>query len=226
MEQITNFGDRRQLAFCVYCGGTTETREHIPSRVFLDEPYPENLPTIMVCEKCNHGYSFDEEYVACLIECARVGGVEKSILERKKIKIILAQRPKLLARLKAMITSSTNTALFSIEANRIERVLAKLVRGHMLFDQNEPWPDSSIELKYGGMEMFNDASRRYFESIPIINFLPEVGSRAMQRMLVTADVAGTPWIEVQSNRYRYLSSASGIVRIVLSEYVWCEALLS
>jgi hypothetical protein len=25
---------------CIYCGGETETREHVQSKVLLDEPYP------------------------------------------------------------------------------------------------------------------------------------------------------------------------------------------
>jgi hypothetical protein len=38
---------------CVYCGRVTETRDHVPSRVLLDEPYPDNLPVVPSREACN-----------------------------------------------------------------------------------------------------------------------------------------------------------------------------
>jgi len=44
MRQLHSFADDRLLAGCVYRSGSTETRDHVPSRVLLDEPYQENLP--------------------------------------------------------------------------------------------------------------------------------------------------------------------------------------
>lgn len=73
MKQIPNYGDQRQLAFCTYCGGPPDTRDHVPSRVLLDEPYPANLPAVGCCDACNSGASSDEEYVACIIDCAASG---------------------------------------------------------------------------------------------------------------------------------------------------------
>src|SRR5579883_1837339 len=72
MEQIPNFGDIRQLAWCVYCGGGTETRDHVPSKVLLDDPLPKNLAVVPACLSCNTGLSGDE-YFACLIECVLAG---------------------------------------------------------------------------------------------------------------------------------------------------------
>ena len=31
---------------CIYCGKPANTREHVPSKTMLIEPFPENLPTI------------------------------------------------------------------------------------------------------------------------------------------------------------------------------------
>jgi hypothetical protein len=76
MRQIKDFADDRNKARCVYCGGLDETRDHVPSRVFLDEPLPENLPVVPACIACNNSFSRDEEYLACLIECALTGSVE------------------------------------------------------------------------------------------------------------------------------------------------------
>jgi hypothetical protein len=48
MEQLPNFGDQRTLAYCAFCGGETGTRDHCPSRIFLDQPFPDNLPVVPV----------------------------------------------------------------------------------------------------------------------------------------------------------------------------------
>ncbi|MBV7337585.1 hypothetical protein KFU94_57025 [Chloroflexi bacterium TSY] len=71
MKQYRNYGDVRQYSWCAYCGGDTKTREHVPSKVLLDKPYPKNLPIVSACESCNAGFSMDEEYIACWIEVAR-----------------------------------------------------------------------------------------------------------------------------------------------------------
>lgn len=46
MEQVPQFGDQRQLANCALCGSTTETRDHLPAKVFFDDPLPANLPVV------------------------------------------------------------------------------------------------------------------------------------------------------------------------------------
>ena len=53
---------------CIYCGKPAETREHVPSKSLLIEPFPENLPTIPACFECNNGFSADEEYFVCFLE--------------------------------------------------------------------------------------------------------------------------------------------------------------
>ena len=49
VQQYRDFADERLVSGCVYCGGPEETNEHVPSRVFLDQPYPENLPGVDAC---------------------------------------------------------------------------------------------------------------------------------------------------------------------------------
>lgn len=51
MQQLENFGDQRQVAWCGYCGGRPETFGEVPSRAFLDEPYPDNLPNVPACRQ-------------------------------------------------------------------------------------------------------------------------------------------------------------------------------
>ncbi len=51
-HKLQIYGNERCLAFCAFCGGETGTRNHYPSRVFLDEPFPDNLPVVPACSKC------------------------------------------------------------------------------------------------------------------------------------------------------------------------------
>lgn len=225
MRQFKNFGDERQTDRCVYCGKGTETREHTPPKVLLDEPYPENLPIVQACEICNQGYSLDEEYFACLIECARTGSVDLKIIEREKVRTILLRKPALLDKLQKAITkTSDGQKAFSIEPERFKKVLLKIAQGHVLYEQNEPKREDEISsFTFGTLEMLSDESREIFEAIPYANKAPEVGSRAMQNILMSGDLMGMPWVEVQENRYRYLIFQEG-VRMVFSEYIWCEIL--
>src|SRR5262245_62097325 len=85
VEQLRTFGDERQMAWCVYCGRDTETRDHVPSRIFLDEPYPENLPVVPACRRCNESFSLGEEYLACLVDCVMSGVADPDLVRRAKV---------------------------------------------------------------------------------------------------------------------------------------------
>jgi len=223
MRQIENFGDKRQTDRCIYCGKGIETKEHTPPKVLLDEPYPENLPTVQACATCNQGYSLDEEYFACLIECARIGSVDLKAIERDKIRAILSRKKTLLDKLEKAITETPEgQKAFSVEPERFKKILLKIAQGHALYEQNEPKREEEISsFAFGTLEMLSEEARTYFEMIPQANKAPEVGSRAMQNILISDDMIGMPWIEVQEDRYRYLTFEGG-VRMVFSEYIWCE----
>src|SRR5690348_8270454 len=97
---FASYGDNRKMGYCVHCGGPYQSRDHVPSKVLLDEPYPENMLVSPSCFSCNQGFSRDEEYLACLIECVLIGDVDPSNIERKRIAEILAKNSRLAAMLK------------------------------------------------------------------------------------------------------------------------------
>lgn len=220
MRQIPNYGDTRQIAACAYCGGRTQTRDHVPSRVLLDEPFPENLPIVPACLECNNQASADEEYLACLVECVIFGTTEPASLGREKIRRLLTERATLQARIAA--AHRREESVFSVELERIERIVVKLARGHALYELNEAQLYTPSCVKIAPLHLLGDEAREAFECSAGDSFggWPEVGSRAMQRL---AD-SGETWIEVQPGRYRYRASADGSVQVcmVLSEYLACE----
>lgn len=225
MEQFSKIWDERQTASCTYCGGNTLTRDHNPSRILLDEPYPENLPVVPACDKCNCGFSSDEEYLACLIECVLAGSVNPLDMARDKIRRTLTKRPALTARLAGARSEQDGTVQFFPEAHRVKNVILKLARGHALFELNDPQLLEPANFIYHPLASLSDEDRIRFECPPYSNLFPEVGSRAMQRGINIANPCfSSEWVIVQENRYRYLTAiADGvIVRIVLSEYLACE----
>ena len=101
MDQLRDFADSRLLSGCIYCGGPAETRDHVPSRCLLERPYPENLPVVASCARCNQGFSKDEEYLVCLIESALCGSTDPDKIKRPTVANILRNSPTLRARIES-----------------------------------------------------------------------------------------------------------------------------
>jgi hypothetical protein len=226
MDQLQSFADDRLLIGCIHCTGPTETRDHVPSRILLDEPYPENLPVVPACAACNQSFPLDEEYVACLVECARTGAVEA--VQRPKIQRILQDTPALAARLtQARVVDDNGTISFKAETERVKNVVLKLARGHAAYELNEQKRDEPSRIMFVPLHSLDPHAREHFETPPQPTAWPEVGTRAMQRMVVsTAGVVGLDWIAVQPGQYRYVAVAEGavMVRFVLGEYLACEVI--
>lgn len=226
MDQLQSFADDRLLVGCIHCTGPTETRDHIPSRILLDEPYPENLPVVPACAACNNGFSLDEEYLACLVEVARAGSVE--LVARTKIRRILEASPALAARLaQARIVDGNGTVSFNTENERVKNVVLKLARGHAAYELNEQQLDDPSHLMVVPLHTLDPRAREHFENPPQPTAWPEVGTRAMQRMIVAGkSVYHLGWVDVQPGQYRYLAIAEGpvMVRFVLGEYLACEVI--
>lgn len=220
MQQLTNHGDSREAAACTYCRNDTETRDHVPARVLLDEPFPENLSVVPSCLACNNAASADEEYLACLVECVVCGTTKPAEIGRPKIRRLLGERPALQARLTAAHTRNAGASIFAVEQDRVAHIVVKLARGHSLYELNESVVDAPSYLDVIPLHLLND--RAEFERTNGNGFgvWPEVGSRAMQRLAE----AGQQWIDVQPGRYRFIATAEAVVRVrlVLSEYLACE----
>lgn len=192
MRQIRNYGDVRNQCFCVHCGGRTGTRDHAPSRVFLDKPYPAHLPVSPACQTCNESFSDDEAYLACVVECVLAGSAEPEKIARKKIgKIgrIMRERPALTERLRKARREDGGTTLFDVEAGRAERVLVKLARCHAAYEINEPQLDAPARVAFIPFPDIDTEIREVFETPPAPVIYPEVGSRALTRFVEDGGVS-------------------------------------
>lgn len=227
MQNLKCHGDSRNKGFCVHCGGPDETDDHVPSKVLLDEPYPENLMVCPSCFACNNVLSLDEVYLACLLECVLAGEADPSKLTRTKIAKVLAHNASLLDRLTKAKSEGDNGSIWRVDEDRVKAVVLKLARGHAAFEYNEPQlkePDyinftPLVAMSHGEREAFGDSAAE------VVAGWPEVGSRAMQRLLIAgSDVFQEGWLVVQDGNYRFrVSQEAGLtVKIVLREYLACH----
>jgi hypothetical protein len=229
-----NHGDQRQRGFCVHCGGSTETKDHAPSKIFLDKPYPPNLPTLPCCQPCNQRFAADEEYLGTFIDCVLDGTTEPTLLTREKTKISLSNNEKLRARIErsksvSRTASGGNLIIWQPEESRVRNVILKLARCHAAFELNEPQLGEPVHVMFAPLALMSKDQLKTFEGNPFkgsIAAWPEVGSRAMQRLIVTDDAYNEGWLTIQDGRYRYLAASDGdiTVRGVLSEYLGFEVI--
>ncbi|WP_162199189.1 hypothetical protein [Methanoculleus sediminis] len=219
--------DDRLTVICAYCGEAPDTRDHVPSKVLLDEPFPPGLPVVGACSKCNHDFSLDEQYLACFVECVTCGTCEIEDLRRPKIKRILSKNPSLRARIVASQSrDEEGYSTWKPEMDRVLNVLIKLAHGHIAYEF-VPMFDEPDHVIAAPLTCMPDDERKEFENgvprgrmvfseIGTRGFLREVGSK-----LGHFEQEGD-WIVVQSDRYRYTAKqceGGFLVRMVLSEYL-------
>jgi hypothetical protein len=227
MNNLKCYGDSRNKGFCVHCGGPYETDDHVPSKVLLDEPYPENLMVCSSCLRCNNALSDDEVYLACMLECVLAGEVDPARFRRSKIKEVMEHNALLMERLRRARSEAAGGPVWSIENERVKAVVLKLARCHAAYEYNEPQLEEPNYVGFSPLPAMGDTEREAFERSGEGGRAgwPEVGSRAMQRLLVVgSDVYSEGWLVVQEGNYRFrVSQADGLtVKIVLSEYLACQ----
>lgn len=236
MDQLRNFADERNTGFCVHCRGPSETRDHAPSKVFLDLPYPQNLPVHESCADCNEGFSKDEEYLACFLECVVANSTRPEDIQRENIRRILTSAPALAARIEKTKQVEPDAVgervLWYPELDRVRHVVLKLARCHAAFELNEPQTEEPDLCDFKPLPLLSTKHRHAFEKVPgsgpgVVAGWPEVGSRALQRLLIVGDETYREgWIEAQRGRYRYLVATTDgvLVRGVIREYLAFEVL--
>lgn len=237
MKSYSNkiFSDERLDYSCSYCGENAPiTRDHVPSRILLDDPFPENLPLVGCCRKCNSGFSKDEEYFASVIECIIHSTSNPELLSREKIKKVLRHNSKLRQRIESSFTEE-DPVLFDdiekrlylrIESERFNNVLTKLAKGHIKFEHSTPMLENPniIWFKYIG-DLSEDEHTAFF-NIEDSGKITEIGSRAFHKIYVENKIQPfhNNWEIVQEGQYVYCVSndlKQTTVRIILSNYLAC-----
>lgn len=227
MDPRQLFHDDRLDRTCAYCGGPPSTRDHVPSRVLLDLPYPSDLPVVKACRPCNESFSLDEEYVACFLDCVISGSVPPLEGGRAKVRRLLERKARLAALIEgSRLERSDGQIEWRPKQGRIRNVLLKLARGHARYEAAEDFLRKPDHVGFSPLPTLSQGEREAFEAPPPLKCFPEIGSRAFGRAVVTWPTVHEigDWQIVQPGRYRYLVSIgeSLIVRVVLSEYLGGE----
>lgn len=227
MLQRPEYGEGHPERICCYCGGFADTVDHVPSKVFLDKPYPENLPVVPCCKKCNEQFSLDEEYVAVLFECVRCQSFDPHQFKREKIRKIVEHNPALLLTVKKT-SSPMLDGRFSInpENARMKKVLTKLIVGHLRFEGLDQWfLHEDLDISFYQDIHANQDLYNWFYFPMFSGLLPEVGSRGLMA-LVEHENTGSLWFTVQPNQYEYsVAPDNSEVRIIIQDYFAVRGLI-
>lgn len=232
MDEIEEFVDERQKAWCIHCGEwiaqLDTNRDHVPSKSLLKKPYPPNLPVVQVCETCNSSFSLDEEYLIAFVGSVLAGSTEPDVQCISNAQRVLSRNGKLRHRIdrarKAYTTIAGETRyLWTPELDRINRVIIKNARGHAFFEYGEPMLSDPKHVWSVPLEMLTPPQRADFENVETGGGWPEVGSRMMTRVMTGQDLSDG-WVIVQEGTYRYavLQEGTMLVRAVLFEYLAAE----
>lgn len=233
VRQQTPAADQRLESWCYSCGSFIDiddrTVEHVPARVFLDRPFPENLATVYACLACNNGTSADELFVACLLEVMLARTVDCAVFERRRIAQALEHRPELTSSLQDVLAGASSAWRSKQTTQILTTVATKIARGHLMFDLADPRYDAPRSVRWFRLDEVSKSEAETFDQwgdrvSATSRLLPEVGSRALARMLDQREDREPNWITVQVDRYRYSYRVDRdpAIRFVLRGYFACE----
>ena len=227
MDPKQLFIDDRFRGVCSYCGSVPDNRDHVPSRVLLDKPYPENLPVVESCTACNEGFSKDEEYLACFIECVKKGTTDHDETFRAKVAKTLKARPSIKNRIEQSKTENEQGELiWKPETDRIKNVVLKLAQGHMAYELGLQHVEDPVVLDIvPAPYMTEEYSSQFFSPSARGNLLyPEIGSRSFIKLGKDKSRSYGEWNVVQGGLYEYMIGQSGgdWVKFVIGDYLACE----
>jgi len=213
---------------CIYCGKAADTREHVPSKVFLnDSAGLENLSTIPACFECNNSYSNDEKYVACILDVLKSKLYSNYSLNENMLRR-LEKDWQLNDLICKAIQANDENVFFDIDESRLIRILTKLARGHAGYEFDYVRFDNlKIKIHYDYSFNLSDDDLYNFNCITKFQISPEVGSRGIfiVENLEKEEIAGYAfWNDVQKGRYRYrvdFNNQDGIfVKIVIYDFLY------
>lgn len=233
MKGMKDYADERHKAWCIHCGavlGVVESNlDHVPSKTILDRPFPENLPTVRICKSCNTSFSNDEEYFTAFLGSVLAGTTDpnRQVVERAE-KILDSNyrlQDEIESQLKVVKDANGNDQVtFVPDLARIQNVVVKNARGHVLFEHGQPAEGEPARIAIQPIPTLPPDTLASFETIDYGAGWPEVGSRLMTRFATGEDMRVDGWVVVQPNVYRFavMDHDQFVVRTVIREYLATE----
>ena len=115
--------DRLKSLACIHCGCGTGPRDHVPSKVILDEPYPPDLPVVDTYEACNQGLLLNKQNLVCFLECVIHGATDPDALGRARAARMLRELPDLRSRIQLFKRETLwGELLWNPEVDRVKKL--------------------------------------------------------------------------------------------------------
>ena len=223
MQRYKLFHDERLGGTCFRCGSFPDTVDHVPPKVFLDKPYPDDLITVPACRGCNSASSDDEQYVAGLIEVVVCGSTDPARLQRRNISSTLEHAPALQERLRQASTVKNGGHFVRPEQERVDLVLEKIARGLWCFETAQDTADLKVVVFCDVAPLMDEqAITSFFSSGSGLSGWGEIGSRGFIRSILGSNesVHGHGWEDVQVGRFSFsVDSGGDRVRMIFSDYL-------
>ena len=123
---------------------------------------------VAMCQECNSGFAKDEEYSAAFLASVISGSIEPDPLQFPTASRILARNPRLRSRIDAArrIEASPGkdrVAIWTPELERIERVIVKNARGHVLFELGQAIALPPTHVNIAPIELLSPQQLSQFE---------------------------------------------------------------
>lgn len=223
---------------CVYCGRPADTREHTPSKVFLDKPYPEQLGIVPACYTCNNSFSKDELLFSLLIEKFKCLYYGKSYIPSQNSIARLEKYSGLADKIQSWLDNKNYYELGEV----IHRILFKLAIGHSVFEVSEGYCVQEGTVKYSFIDSMSAEQIEEFSAPFNIapELFPEMGSRIYDRMMVIQVLMSNDnnpdqkkkvrlflldWVVVQDSKYEYTCFSFPdkiVVKIIIHDFLFAE----
>ena len=234
-RNLESFSDGRMEVWCPQCGESKQSvvlnRDHVPSKVLLDKPYPEGLGTVRICKLCNDAFSKDEEYVSAALSAWISDSADPKRQAFSAGQRVLARSPALRSRIQKQ---RVEQGFWDLESDRIERVVIKQARNHAIYEGGEYHAEKPEHVAVVPLDQLSVEQRSSFLDSKEVDVWPEVGSRWMARLVEDTPAANRldrfdeyGFLIVQEHTYRFrldlsagLSVKSIIYGALATEVIW------
>jgi hypothetical protein len=145
---------RNRRKICAYCGKPKKlTKDHVPPKLLLEQPYPPNLWTVPACEDCNASFKADDEYTRAVLTVDLRANWNNAAQSNLRPMLRSLQHPNALGFAKylagqsksARVLTPTGSPVMVIEPDteRINKTGARIMRGLYYRESGNPVPETA-----------------------------------------------------------------------------------
>ncbi len=140
---------------CIYCNrAVADTVDHIPPKLLLAKPYPDNLLTVPSCFKCNSSFQKHDEYTRVIASIDVRNAKHQAVKVNMPAILRSLQKPEAQGFSKYLASQTTPTTVLGIDGRPLGKVVEvdqkrlnatgeRIVRGLHFVETKLPVPQSA-----------------------------------------------------------------------------------